>query len=226
MNALARAGALLVLALASAAAGAAERAVYTIVDDDVRVLRGGAWYRLETGTRVEPGDTLDAAAEAVVQAELPGGGILRAMGPAHARVGGVPDGAARVGELTLAGGWFKVKNPEKATPMRLALPAATVDLADGIVVLHAAPALVQLFVEEGHAGVAASGARTGSRGLAEGDYWERAGERAVVSEDRAPRAFVAAMPAELRDPLPVLVTRFDGPSPVLTRTARPRRNQP
>jgi hypothetical protein len=36
-----------------------------------------------------------------------------------------------------------------------------------------------------------------------------------TTEDRAPRAFVSAMPPQLRDPLPVLVKHFEGPAPTL-----------
>ena len=44
--------------------------IYTVVDGDVRVLRGTLWYRLEPGARAENGDVVDAGEHAQVQLEL------------------------------------------------------------------------------------------------------------------------------------------------------------
>ena len=63
-----------VLALQVSSASAADAGIYTIVDGDVRVLRGTTWYRLAPGARVQDGDIVDAGGLAQLQLELTDGG--------------------------------------------------------------------------------------------------------------------------------------------------------
>jgi hypothetical protein len=206
--------------LVSACAFAADRPLYTIADGDARVLRGVTWYRLEAGAAVENGDVVAAGEHGEVQVELPAGETLRITGPAlaHASIVAPPRGKSGATEFTLLRGWFKAAGHEKAPPIVLTLPTASVRLADGIVVVHADARLAQLFVESGHAAVVPTPVhgKPALRAMAEGDYWERAEERVPVTDDRLPAAFVAAMPVQLRDPLPSLARRFEGVPPTLT----------
>src|SRR5690348_4187229 len=103
------AGVALLLALWAAAACAAERGIYTVVDGDSRVLRKTTWYRLEAGARVEPGDVVDVVERGQVQLELPRGGTLSAVGPALVYVNEASSDAkaAPAPEVTLQRGWLK-----------------------------------------------------------------------------------------------------------------------
>jgi len=206
-------------ALATACAAAAERATYTIVDGDARVLRGVTWHRLEAGAVVESGDVVEAAEHAEVQVELPAGPIVRITGPALAHVAAVAAANAKppTSEFTLLRGWFKVAATEKAPRLALTLPTAALTVADGTVVVRGGVRAAQVFVEAGRANLAPlpGRAKFAGRELIESDYWERADERAPQMQEGAPHAFVSAMPVDLRDPLPRLASRFEGTPPKL-----------
>ena len=202
-----------VLALPVSSASAADAGIYTIVDGDVRVLRGTTWYRLAPGARVQDGDIVDAGGLAQLQLELTDGGTLNAQAPAllHAAAlavgGGKPAGLP---EITIQRGWFKATAPGKR-PLRLRLPAMTVDVADAIVVLHADARVAELFVESGTAKLSLPSARGKDAPLRDakgGEFASRAGDRVPVVADRPPQAFLAAMPRQFRDALPPLAGRF------------------
>jgi hypothetical protein len=210
---------LLAAMLAIPVAGAAGRAVYTIADAPARVLRGVTWYRLEPGASVENGDIVDAGEHGEVQLELPQGEVLRITGPALAYVTalGSATGAHRAHEFTLLRGWFKLSDTPKGVPMVLTLPNAVVRVTDGIAVVHDDAARSEMFIERGGATATASAmrGRAAVHETPEGEYWARERTRVPTTDDRAPRAFVTAMPPQLRDPLPILVKRFDAPAPPL-----------
>lgn len=215
------AGTVLLLALWAFTACAAERAIYTVVDGDARVLRKTTWYRLEAGARAESGDIIDAGEHQQVQLELPQGGALSIVGPALAYVADLPEGVkAKAGtEVTLMRGWFKASSTAKSLPLALGLQAAGLRLADGIVVVHSDAARTEFFVERGRASLATPGPRGKeiSREANEGEYWHRTGDRAFETDDRPSSAFVSAMPRGLRDALPSLASRFDvAPPPLAT----------
>ena len=217
--AVAFAHAVVLFALASAGATAAERPLYTIVDGDARVLRGVTWHRLEAGAVVEAGDVVEAGEHAEVQVELPTGPIVRITGPGIAHVAALAAANAKhpVCEFTLLRGWFKLSAKEKAAPLELTLPVAALTLADGIVVVHADGRTAEVFVEAGRANIAplSGRAKFAGRKLIEGEYWARTDERAPQAAEGAPRAFVSAMPVQLRDALPALAARFEGAPPKL-----------
>jgi hypothetical protein len=218
-----RAGACLAVALgallAMPPAHAAERALYTLADAPARVLRGITWYRLEPGASVESGDIVDVGSHGEVQIELAQGEVLRITGPALAYVAALasPAGAHHINEFTLLRGWFKVSDTPKGAPIVLTLPNAGVRVTDAIAVVHADAGRSELFVERGAATVTASAmhGKAAVHETPEGEYWAREATRVPGTEDRAPRAFVSAMPAQLRDPLPILARHFEGAAPAL-----------
>lgn len=214
------AGIVLLLALWAAAACAAERGIYTVVDGDARVLRKTTWYRLEAGARAEAADIVDVGEHGQVQIELPRGAAISIMGPALAYVGDAATGdpkALPTSGLTLLRGWLKAANTAKAPPLRLDLPGSALRIADGIVVVHCDPVHTEFFVESGRASVitAAARGREQVKEAGEGEFWHRSGDRAFENDDRPSQAFVVAMPRALRDPLPHLAGRFEAASPAL-----------
>ena len=212
------AGTLLLLALWATAGGAAERAIYTVVDGDVRVLRKTTWYRLEAGARAESGDVIDAGERAQAQLELAHGATLSIMGPALVGAAELPSGdgkSAATPELTLLRGWVKASNAPKAAPLRLVLPSSALRIANGVAVVHCDAAQSGFFVETGSVTLTTPAARGRevAREAREGEFWHRTGDRAFESEDHAPPAFIAAMPRALRDRLPSLASRFETAPP-------------
>jgi hypothetical protein len=214
------AGTAILLALWAFAACAADFGIYTVVDGDARVLRKTTWYRLEAGARAEQGDIVEAGARDQVQLELARGATLSIMGPALVYVADPPAQAAKAGasiEMTLLRGWVKAANKPDAPPLQLDLQAAALELADGIIVVHADPARTEFFVESGRVRLRTPAPRGKevSRAAAEGEYWHRTGDRVFETDDRPSTVFVSAMPRALRDALPSLASRFDGPPPSL-----------
>ena len=204
---------ILVVAVWAATAQAADGGIYTVVDGDVRVLRGTTWYRLVAGARAQDGDVVDVGEHAQVQLEAAGGGTLSAQGPALWDANGLvpPNGKAPVPvEVVVVRGWFKASVPAARRPLRMLLPTAAVDLADAIAVLHADAGLVEFFVESGAARVSlpvGRGKENPARTARAGEFWTRTGDRAFVTVGHSP-SFVAAMPRQLRDALPSLASRF------------------
>lgn len=216
----ARAGVLFLLALGAAAAHAADRGLYTVVDGDVRVLRKTTWYRLEPGAHAESGDIVEAGKGVQVQLELTGGNQVGIVGPALFSLDESPDArdrAERPAELTVAGGWFKAAVTAKSRPLTLRAPTSVIGLSDGVAVVHVVPALLEVFVESGRASAAVPVARGKDvvRDAGAGEYLRRVADRAFVTDDRPPAAFIASMPRELRDALPRLGAHFTGPQPAL-----------
>jgi hypothetical protein len=197
------------LALHAPLAHAADAGVYTIVDSDVRVLRGTTWHRLAAGARVQDGDIVELGERAQVQLELADGIRVNVQGPAlaYATLAPAPDGKpAAPAELLVQRAWLKAVATNKR-PLRLRLMNATIDVADAIVVVHGDARETGLFVESGTARVAlpvARGREAPPRAVGAGEYAAREGERALVPASRPPPAFLKAMPVQFRDALPAL----------------------
>jgi hypothetical protein len=211
------AGIVLLLAVWTSAACAAERGVYTIADGDPRVLRRTTWYRLEAGARAESGDVVDVGEHGQVQIELQHGGAIGVMGPALAYVADTASDAKAAPTLMLLRGWIKAANASKAPPIRLDLPSSALRVADGIVVVHCDAMHTEVFVESGRASLLTPAARgkEQARDAGEGAFWHRSGDRAFEMDDRPSQAFIGAMPRALRDALPTLASHFEGAPPTL-----------
>jgi hypothetical protein len=205
------------LPVAAADAGAG---VYTIVEGDARVLRGAAWSKLAAGARAHEGDLLDLGERAQVQVEMPRAGVINIVGPASVYAAALPaaDGkASGAAEWALARGWSK--SVASAPGVRIRTALATVDVADGIVVLQGDAANVRLFVESGTARVGvpvARGKEAPPRDAHAGEFWARSGDKPFVVDARVPQAFVTSMPRHYQDALPRFAARFAGPAPALT----------
>ena len=200
------------LVLFAASAAAADAGIYTIVDGDVRVLRETAWFRLVPGARARDGDIVEAINEhSQVQLEWTGGGAMNLQGPALVHTGALvaADNKSGAAELVVRRGWIKAAAGKRV--MRLRLPNATLEFVDAIVVARGDAEHSELFVESGSAKfvpVAARGKPTAPLEAKSGEYLERVGERVAVAQPRPPQAFVAALPRQFRDALPVLAANF------------------
>ena len=194
--------------LSGAAHAATEVGIVTLVDGSARVLRGATWYKLAPGIRVEEGDIVAASERAQVQVEFTTGTLanLGGSGALH-----VAPAEAKQPLLALPSGWLKLA--AKAPGLRLRTPTLDVAVPDAIVVVHAQPAMVELFVESGGAKLIPStvpGSEGPARDAKRGEFWTKAA--ALPPDVRAgpPKAFVDAMPRNFVDPLPALVAKQKG----------------
>ena len=200
--------------LASALCYGADVGVVTIVDGNVRLLRGVSWYRLVEGARVQDGDIIDAEDRAQVQVELVAGPIVNFAGPGEvfaASAGSREGKQAAPAEMYSTHGWLKFAVQAPGVTLRVRSPAGTVAASDAIAVVHPEAELVETFVERGSARLIEPGkaATDGSaHEIKGGDFAIRATDRPFATAGAAPQKFVAAMPRHFRDPLPARAAQY------------------
>jgi len=200
--------------LASALCYGADVGVVTILDGNVRLLRGVSWYKLVEGARVQDGDVIDAADRAQVQIELGAGPSVNFAGPAQvlavsagSREGKQPAPA----EMFLTRGWLKLAVKAPGVALRVRSPAGTIVASDAVTVMHAEAEVLEAFVERGSARLIEPG-KGGTDGTAYevkgGDFAIRANDRPFATAGAAPQKFVAAMPRHFREPLPARAVQY------------------
>jgi hypothetical protein len=179
----------------------APRAVLTLADQPLRLIRGAAVYKAGSGVAVQKDDILETG-DAGAQVEA-GPDAIVALGP-HSRVlvaGLAPDGKSAV-EMELLEGWIKVYAKNRRAVV--VTPALQVTLASGSTIVHAGGGQDAVFAEEGEQ----QAARVDERGKAGAALKLPAEQYAGVdagkpqlASGRPPRAFVGAMPPPFRDHL-------------------------
>ena len=199
----------------AASASAADLALVTLADDGVRVLRGKTWYKIVPGARVEDGDVVEATGNAQLQLESGALGIVSVIGPAvlyalPARPAREAKAASPQPALDVARGWLKV-GTRGSQSLRLRTPVAQLELVNSVGVLRADTGAAQVFVESGTVKLiepGAGGKDLSQRQLRSNEYWARAGALPATTDERAPPAFVAAMPRTFKDALPALADKY------------------
>lgn len=185
----------------TAQAQSAPRAVLTLADQPLRLIRGAAVYRAGSGVAVQKDDILETgAAGAQVEA---GADAIVALGP-QSRVlvaNLAADGKSPV-ELELLQGWIKVYAKDRRASV--VTPALQVTLASGSTIVHAGGSQDAVFAEEGEQ----QAARVDDKGKADSPLKLPAEQYAGIDPakpqpvpGRPPRAFVGAMPPAFRDHL-------------------------
>jgi hypothetical protein len=192
----------LMLAAAGLRAGEpAPRAVLTLADQPLRLIRGATVYRAAGGVAVQKDDILETdAGGAQVEA---GADAIVALGP-QSRVlvaNLAADGKSPV-ELELLQGWVKVY--AKGRRANVVTPALQVTWGSGSTIVHAGAGQDAVFAEEGEQQVA----RVDDKGKAGPALKLPAEQYAGVDAakpqpvaGRPPRAFVGALPPAFRDHL-------------------------
>ncbi len=175
----------------------APRAVLTLADQPLRLIRGAAVYKAGGGVAVQKDDILETeAAGAQVEA---GADAIVALGP-QSRVlvaNLAPDGKSPV-ELELLQGWAKVY--AKGRRASVVTPALQVTVPSGSTIVHAGGGLDAVFAEEGEQQVAKAGTILK---LAVEQYAgiDASKPQPALAAGRPPRAFVSALPPAFRDHL-------------------------
>ena len=200
---------------ASVSCYGADFGVVTIVDGNVRVLRGASWSKLVEGARVQDGDVVAAAERAEVQVELGSGPLVNLAGPGElyaASAGSRETKQAAPADVYLPHGWVKVAAKAPGTTLRVRSPAGAIAAAGGaIAVVHAEADAIEAFMESGNAKLSEPG-KNGGEGAAHelkaGDFAIRGTDRPFATAGAAPQSFVAAMPRYFRDPLPTRAAQY------------------
>lgn len=180
-------------------ATATPRAVLTLAEQPLRLVRGAAVFKAAAGIAVQKDDILETGA-AGAQIES-GPNAIVALGP-QTRVLVLdlpPNGKAL--ELVLLQGWVKLMADK---PARVATPALEVTLAAGATIVQStAEGRDGVFAEEGtqQAARVDKGRAGVMLRLAAEQYAEVDPAKAQPVAGRPPRAFIAAMPPSFRDRL-------------------------
>ena len=197
----------LALMLVSGAATAApEVGVVTLVEGEIRLLRGATWYKPVAGARVEEGDIVEALDRGQAQLEFTAGTAVNLVGAGSLYLTPAKSGPP---VLALPNGWLKVA--AKAPGVRVHTALFDVVTADGILVVHAQALVAEFFVEAGSVKsfeLLASGGDGAVRDAQRGEYWTKSATGAFTTVPRAPRTFVDAMPRHFADALPALAARI------------------
>jgi hypothetical protein len=177
------------------------RAVLTLAEQPLRLIRGAAVYKAAAGIAVQKDDILETgAAGAQVEAGL---NAMFALGPqTRVLVLDLPP-AGKAVELALLQGWVKLM-ADTGKPAQVATPALQVTLAAGsAIVKSAGDGRDAVFAEEGaqQAAKVEKGRAAAPLKLAAEQYAEVDPAKAQPAAGRPPRAFVAAMPPSFRDRL-------------------------
>ena len=206
---------LLALALCIPGAHAADAGIFSIVEGQARVLRDTTWYRLIPGARFQEGDILVAKGAGQIQVELTAGGTFNLGTPGTLFAAAIPalgDKSAGPAELSLREGWLKFAAAAPSGGFRIQFDTASLLASESIVVMHAQPGAVEMFVESGSANLldAGQGAAKAPAAteLKAGEFAALSVERPARFERRAPPTFVAAIPRYLIDPLPALAAKY------------------
>lgn len=178
------------------AAPSATRAVLTLAEPPLRLIRGATVYKAAAGVALLPDDILETGAGAA-QAEA-GPDAIIALGP-QTRV--LVTSFAPV-VLNVLQGWVKVLSKDRRA--LVVTPALQVSLASGAVIVGAGADRDAVFAEEGEQRVAridAQGRAGAPVKVASEQYAGLAADKPQPVTGRPPRAFVAAMPAGFHDRL-------------------------
>ena len=208
-------GVLLSLVLAVPGAFAADVGIVSIVEGPARVLRETTWYKLIPGARLQEGDILVAKGAGQVQVETAGGSAFNLGLPGMLFAAVVPAAGEKSAgpiEIALPDGWLKLAAPATSGGFRVQFAAASLLAVEGIVVMHAQPSTIELFVEAGGAKLSdggVGGAKSPpSTELKAGEYAALSADRPPRFERRAPSTFVSGIPRHLIDPLPALAPKY------------------
>jgi len=190
----------------------ADVGMITLVDGKPKLLRGTAWFSLSEGVRIRDGDTLDLPDKSQLQLELIDGGAVSVIGPAALyAVSLTPRDAkqAAMAELFLTRGWLKLDTKPPGARLRIRTPLSTVTASDAAAVMHLTGDAVEAFVETGAVRMADAAKPDGSGSETKaGGFAARAAGKPIDSAARAPSTFVAAMPRDFMDPLPMRASKF------------------
>ncbi|MGH8799554.1 MAG: hypothetical protein ACREX7_04860 [Casimicrobiaceae bacterium] len=201
------------LFLVAAPGIAAEAGTVTLLFGQPKLLRGTAWFNLKEGVRLRDGDVVDVPQPGQLQLEFNEGGALSIIGPGALYIAAAAARDAKQPgsvEILLTRGWVKLATKPTEPRLRVRTALGTVATSDATAVVHFSGDALEAFVETGtvrlsEAGKPAEGSTGDIKG---GGFASRAAGKALTSERRPPAQFIAALPRDFMDPLPLRAARF------------------
>lgn len=202
----------------------ADVGIVTLLDGKPKLLRGTAWFTLVEGVRIRDTDVIDVPEKGQMQLEMVDGGVLSLIGPGAIYAVSMSAGDAKqrpAAEFWLSKGWLKLDTKVTATRLRMRSGLGSVLTADAAAVIRLTSDTLDVFVETGSAKVVEPGkADSGGVDVKGGGFASRGTGKAWTSAERAPAAFVGALPRDFMDALPLRAARFATPrEPVQEREA-------
>jgi len=189
----------------------AETGAVTLLFGQPKLLRGTTWFNLKEGVRLRDGDVIDLPASGQLQIEFADGGAVGIIGPgalyiiaASARDAKQPGST----EFQLTRGWLKFATKPPGPRLRVRTPLGTIATSEAVAVVHAGDGF-EAFVETGAVRLSDVGKieLTGGE-IKAGGFASRSAGKPLTTERRPPATFVAALPRDFMDPLPVRAARF------------------
>jgi hypothetical protein len=189
----------------------AETSTVTLLFGQPKLLRGTTWYMLKEGVRLRDGDVIDLPASGQLQLEFTDGGAVSVIGPGALYIAAAsPRDAKQAGsaELLLTRGWLKFTTKPPGPRLRVRTSLGTIAASDAAAVIHAGDAF-EVFVETGSGRLSDVGKLELAGGeIKAGAFATRVAGKAAATEKRPPEPFVAALPRDFMDPLPVRAAKF------------------
>jgi hypothetical protein len=193
----------------------ADIGIVTLLDGKPRLLRGTAWFTLVEGVRIRDSDVIDVPEKGQMQLEMMDGGVLSLIGPGALYSVSMTAGDAKqraAAEFWLSKGWLKLDTKPTTTRLRIRSGLGSVLTADAAAVIRLTGDTLDVFVETGIAKVVEPGkSDTAGSDVKGGAFASRGAGKAVTTAERAPATFVAALPRDFMDALPLRASRFANP---------------
>ncbi|MGH8713494.1 MAG: hypothetical protein ACREYB_05770 [Casimicrobiaceae bacterium] len=201
------------LLLVAAPCIGAETSTVTLLFGQPKLLRGTTWFNLKEGVRLRDGDVVDVPQSGQLQLEFSDGGAVSIIGPGALYIAAATARDAKQPgsvDILLTRGWVKFQTKPPQPRLRVRTGLGTVATTDATAVIHFSGEAFEAFVETGtlrlsEVGKIAEGSSADVKG---GGFASRAAGKALTSERRPPAPFVAALPRDFMDPLPLRATRF------------------
>ncbi len=191
---------------------AADVGIVTLIDGKPRLLRGTTWFTLVEGVRIRDADVIDVPEKAQMQLEMTDGGALSLIGPGALYSVSLTAGDAKqraLAEFWLSKGWLKLDTKPTTTRLRVRSGLGSLLAADAAAVMHVTADALDVFVESGNAKVVEPGKSDGGGiDVKGGGFASRGAGKSLTLAERAPTAFVAALPRDFMEALPLRVARF------------------
>ncbi len=191
---------------------AADVGTVTLLDGKPRLLRGTTWFALVEGVRIRDSDVIDVPDKALMQLETADGSALSLIGPGSLYSVAMSPGDAKQrpsAEFWLTRGWLKLDSKASATRLRIRSAQGSIQPSGAAAVLRLTGDSLDVFVETGVARVLEPG-KPESAGIdvKAGGFVSRGAGKPFASAERAPSAFVAALPRDFMDALPLRAARY------------------
>ena len=189
----------------------AETGAVTLLFGQPKLLRGTTWFNLKEGVRLRDGDVIDLPASGQLQIEFADGGAVGIIGPGALYIIAASAGDAKQPgstEFQLTRGWLKFATKPPGPRLRVRAPLGTIATSEAVAVVHAGDGF-EAFVETGAVRLSDVGKieLTGGE-IKAGGFASRSAGKPLTTERRPPATFVAALPRDFMDPLPVRAARF------------------